>query len=106
MKEIRLATHLAARRLWLPLARLHRWLTLPLLRVPFVWIAVVRVRTWLLRHACRARPVQLFRHSSWAYDLAAIGAAMLAPLVRWHQRCRERMDKETDSRLRQRHELN
>jgi hypothetical protein len=106
VSKVPLARHLVARRLWRPLARLHRWLTLPLLRVPFVWVGVVRVHTWLARRAAGQRPVQLFRQSSLAYDLAAIGAAMLAPLVRWERGCREKMDKETDSRLRQRHELN
>ena len=100
MKEIPLSTHLVARRFWRPLARLHRWLMLPLLHVPLVWAVVLHAHTWLARRAARQRPVQLYRPSSFAYDLAAIGLALLAPFVRWHQRCQEIVNRETDARLR------
>ena len=90
MKEIPLSTHLVARRFWRPLARLHCWLMLPLLHA----------HTWLARRAARQRPVQLYRPSSIAYALAAIALALLDPFVRWHQRCQEIVNRETDAHLR------
>ena len=100
MNRIPLTKHLFARRFWHPAKRLQFRVMRPLLSVPFVWVWVVRCHTRLARKASQQRPVQLFRPSSLAYDLAAIGATLLAPLVRWETACRERMNQETDPRLR------
>jgi hypothetical protein len=100
MRNIPLTKHLVARRFWHPSKRLWFRVTRPLLRVPFVWCWIVRCHSWLCRKAGRQRPTQLFRPSSLAYDLAAIGATLLAPAVKWERACRETMNQETDPRLR------
>lgn len=114
MKNIPLAKHLIARRFWRPLAR-----TASLIQRPFLesydWLftkrkledacfkgitPLIRLHSWLCCKSGQQRPVQLYRASSLAYDLAAVGAALLAPLARWESACRDRMNQETDPRLR------
>ena len=114
MKIVPLRKHLLARRFWCPLARTVSFIQSPFLRshdllftkgnlerACFKMLApMIRLHGWTARKSSQQRPVQLFRPSSLAYDLAAIGAALLAPLVRWETACREKMNQETDPRLR------
>jgi len=114
VKNIPLTKHLFARRFWRPLAKTAHLLERPLL-LGYDWLftkrnlenacfklltPLVRLHSWLCRKQGQQRPVQLYRASSLAYDLAAIGAALLAPLARWERACRDRMNQETDPRLR------
>ncbi len=122
MKSIALRKHLLARRFWWPLRRCWSRLTLPLWNVPFPLVPYVprgakpetqpiyvplgmllsfRVQRWLAQQASMQRNIHLFHPSSLAYDIAAFGAALLAPLARQHRRFCERMIRETDPRLRQ-----
>jgi hypothetical protein len=115
MKHIPLATHLLARRFWRPLAQAASSIQRPLLH-SYDWLftkrklenaclrllrPLVRSTTWLARKASQARAPRLFRHSSFAYDVAAVCVTLLAPLARWHDTARKRMRKETDARLRE-----
>ena len=115
MKHIPLAKHLVARRFWRPLARTVSFVQRPFLR-SYDWLftkrkledacfklltPTIRLHSWLARKAGQQRPVQLYHPSSLAYDCAAIGAALLAPLARQHRRCCERMIQETDPCIRQ-----
>lgn len=115
MKNVPLAKHLVARRFWRPLARTASFVRRPFLE-SYDWLftkrklenacfkmltPMIRLHGWLARKAGQQRPVQLYRASSLGYDLAAIGAAVLAPLARQHRRCCERMIQETDPRFRQ-----
>ena len=114
MKNIPLAKHLIARRFWRPLARTVSFVQRPFLR-SYDWLftkrklenaclkmltPTIRLHSWLSRKAGQQRPVQLYHPSSLAYDLAAIGAGLLTPLARWESACRDRMNQETDPRLR------
>lgn len=114
MKNLPLTKHLIARRFWRPLAYAvflgsrplvlgHDWLfTRKKLEAACFrpLVPVIRLHSWLCRKQGLQRGVQLYRRSSWRYDLAAIGAALLAPLARWEARCRQTMISETDPRLR------
>lgn len=114
MKDVPLSKHLLARRFWSLLARSVSTIQRPFLQ-SYDWLftkrklenacfkvltPTIRLHSWLARKAGQQRPVQLFRPSSLAYDLAAISAALLAPLVRWESACCEKMNQETDPRLR------
>jgi hypothetical protein len=114
VKNIPLTKHLVARRLWRPLARTVSFVQRLFLQ-SYDWLftkrkldnacfkmltPMIRLHSWLARKAGQQRPVQLFHPSSFAYDLAAIGAALLAPIVRWESACHKRMNQETDPRLR------
>jgi hypothetical protein len=114
VKNIPLAQHLVARRVWRPLARTVFFMQRPLW-LAYDWLftkgnleraclkaftPLIRLHSRLAHKAGHQRGVQLYRPSSLAYDLAAIGAALLAPVVRWEQACRQKMNQETDSRIR------
>lgn len=115
MNNIHVVKHLVARRFWRPLAKSVYFLERPLL-LGYDWLftkskledacfkmltPLIRLHSWLCRKSGQQRPVQLYRGSSLAHDLAAIGAALLAPLARQHRRCCERVIQETDPRIRQ-----
>jgi hypothetical protein len=114
MREVSVTKHLLARRFWRPLAqavacverqvsRGYDWLFIERkLERACLWMLspLPRLHLWLCRKAGQARAPQLFRHSSLAYDLAAICAALLEPFAKWHAAARQRMKDETDPRLR------
>lgn len=114
MKNSSLTKHLVARRFWRPLARTVSFIQRSFLQSCH-WLftkrkledacfkmltPTIRLHGWLARKAGQQRPVQLYHPSSLAYDLAAVGAAILAPLARQHRRCCKRMIQETGPRIR------
>ena len=114
VKNIPLHRHLIARRFWHPLSRAVSFIERPILQI-CDWLLtkrrledvcfkslspMIRFRCWIVSKRSQQRPVQLFRPSSLAYDIAAIGAALLAPFARLHRRCCDRMILETDPRIR------
>jgi hypothetical protein len=82
MPTIPLFAHLLARRFYRPLVQLLSWFMAPLIRHHLFTKPLLRLHVMLARRAGQARCVQLFGHSSLAYDLAAVGPHDVRPRQR------------------------